>query len=183
MIHLRGDFKSKIKVNTFLRCDQFGDFQSGGYFCFWIVLLRIGFLENRSQPAILGGDYSTFSNFQNEYLCYSVSNTVVEPYNSLLALDKMAQCENVVILDNESLYRIMNTELMLDSPAFSDLNRIVSHIMAGMTGSIRFNGQINMDLSNEMHILFCKFTPRPPKFENKGSEIRMHLSVVIVFLN
>jgi len=76
-----------------------------------------------------------------------VSNTVIEPYNSMLVLRRLHSAENVVCLDNEALYRICFDTLGLDTPTFGDLNRLISMVMAGNTASFRFPGQINTDMN------------------------------------
>jgi len=76
-----------------------------------------------------------------------ISNTVIEPYNCVLTLDKLATAENVVCLDNEALYRICFDTLGLATPTFGDLNRLISMVLSGNTASFRFPGSINTDMN------------------------------------
>jgi len=76
-----------------------------------------------------------------------ISNTVVEPYNCLMVLEKLRNAENVVCLDNESLYKICCNTLGLEAPTFDDMNRLVAMVMAGNTAPFRFPGSINTDLN------------------------------------
>jgi len=76
-----------------------------------------------------------------------VSDTVVEPYNTMLSVHQL--CENadqVVVLDNEALYDICFRSLKLPQPTFADLNRLVANGMSGITSCVRFAGQLNSDL-------------------------------------
>jgi len=78
-----------------------------------------------------------------------ISNTVIEPYNTVLVLDKLkdAESENVTVLDNEALYNICFNTLGLRSPTFQDINMLIANVMAGNTASFRFPGQINTDMN------------------------------------
>ena len=68
----------------------------------------------------------------------------------------MSNVENVVVLDNEALHRICTETLRLNNPTYADLNQLISLTMAGVTASIRFPGQHNMDLSIFFHSnYFC----------------------------
>jgi len=76
-----------------------------------------------------------------------VSDTVVEPYNSILALHQLVEnADQVFVLDNEALYDICIRSLKMNSPSYSDLNHLVSSVMSGVTCSLRFPGQLNSDL-------------------------------------
>ena len=68
----------------------------------------------------------------------------------------MADIENVVVLDNEALHRICTETLRLTNPTYADLNQLISLTMAGVTASIRFPGQHNMDLSKLFNFLLQK---------------------------
>jgi len=76
-----------------------------------------------------------------------VSDTVVEPYNTLLSIHQLIEnADEVVVLDNEALYDICFRLLEMPTPTFSDLNRLVGHSMSAITSCIRFAGQLNSDL-------------------------------------
>jgi len=49
-------------------------------------------------------------------------------------------------IDNEALYDICFRTLKLQNPSYGDLNHLVSHVMSGITCSLRFPGQLNADL-------------------------------------
>jgi len=76
-----------------------------------------------------------------------VSDTVVEPYNSLLALNQLiGNTDMTFCLDNEALYDICTRTLKLNFPTLPDLNHIIAMAMSGVTASFRFPGQLNSDL-------------------------------------
>ena len=76
-----------------------------------------------------------------------VSDVVVEPYNATLSIHQLVEnADEVMVIDNEALYNICSQTLKINNPTFSDLNGLVSSVMAGTTASLRFPGQLNSDL-------------------------------------
>ena len=76
-----------------------------------------------------------------------VSDTVVEPYNTLLSIHQLIEnADEVVVLDNEAMYDICFRLLKLTTPTFGDINKIVGDSMSAITSCIRFSGQLNSDL-------------------------------------
>ncbi|XP_004687134.1 PREDICTED: tubulin beta-1 chain [Condylura cristata] len=76
-----------------------------------------------------------------------VSDTVVEPYNAVLALHQLVEhADACFCIDNEALYDICFRTLKLATPSYGDLNHLVSLTMSGVTTSLRFPGQLNADL-------------------------------------
>jgi len=76
-----------------------------------------------------------------------VSDTVVEPYNATLSVHQLVEnADEVMCIDNEALYDICFRTLKLTTPNYGDLNHLVSHVMSGITCSLRFPGQLNADL-------------------------------------
>jgi len=76
-----------------------------------------------------------------------VSDTVVEPYNAMLAINQLLEnADAVVCLDNEALSNICLNTLKLTNPSYGDLNHLVTSVMSGITCSLRFPGQLNSDL-------------------------------------
>ncbi|KAJ2801608.1 hypothetical protein H4R20_003603 [Coemansia guatemalensis] len=75
------------------------------------------------------------------------SDTVVEPYNSVLTLHHLIENSDMTFcLDNEALSRICESSLKIKSPVHSDMNALVAKVMSGVTTSLRFPGQLNADL-------------------------------------
>ncbi|KAM6163887.1 tubulin beta-1 chain [Rhynchocyon petersi] len=76
-----------------------------------------------------------------------VSDTVVEPYNAVLAAHQLVHnADACFCIDNEALYDICVRTLRLATPTYGDLNHLVSLTMSGVTTSLRFPGQLNADL-------------------------------------
>ena len=76
-----------------------------------------------------------------------VSEVVVEPYNATLSVHQLIEnADEVMCIDNEALYDICFRTLKLNNPNYSELNGLVSHVMSGITCSLRFPGQLNAAL-------------------------------------
>lgn len=75
------------------------------------------------------------------------SDTIVEPYNATLSIHQLVENANETFcIDNEALYNICTETLKLKNPGYSELNRLVSLVMSGVTTCLRFPGQLNADL-------------------------------------
>jgi len=98
-----------------------------------------------------------------------VSETIVEPYNSLLSLHQLVENSDLTIcLDNEALYDITTRTLKIKNPEFADLNKLVAQVMCGVSTSLRFPGQLNGDLRKlgmnlvpfpRLHFLMPSYAP------------------------
>jgi len=76
-----------------------------------------------------------------------VSDTVVEPYNAVLSSHQLLEnADETFVIDNEALYNISHNVLKQNAPTYSDLNYLISCVMAGVTASLRFPGKLNGDL-------------------------------------
>lgn len=76
-----------------------------------------------------------------------MSDVVVEPYNAVLSLGKIINCtDETFCMDNEALHHICSRVLKISSPAYSDVNHLISACMSGITACLRFPGQLNIDL-------------------------------------
>ena len=73
-----------------------------------------------------------------------VSDIVVEPYNSLLALDQLIEwSDEVSCMDNEALYNISSRNLKCKSISYDSLNSLIAQTMSGVTTTLRFPGQVS----------------------------------------
>jgi tubulin gamma len=94
---------------------------------------------------------------------------VVQPYNSLLTLKRLAlNADAVVVLDNTALNRIAVERLKLQNPTVNQLNSLVSTVMAASTTTLRYPGYMNNDLiglvaslipTPRCHFLMTGYTP------------------------
>jgi tubulin alpha len=83
-----------------------------------------------------------------------VATAVVEPYNHVLSAHSLIDFADVTFtFDNEGLYDICRRRLGVESPTYTNLNRLVAQICSSITASSRFPGEANVDLSEYQTIL------------------------------
>merc|ERR1711874_297456 len=109
-----------------------------------------------------------------------VSDTVVEPYNAVLSSHQLLEnSDETFIIDNEAMYNISYNVLKKYAPKYSDLNYLISCVMAGVTASLRFPGKLNGDLRKlgvnlvpfpRLHFFLIAQAPLASK-ENKGYQL------------
>lgn len=97
------------------------------------------------------------------------SDVVVQPYNSVLTLKRLTlNADCVVVLDNTALNRIAADRLKLANPTFTQINSLVSTVMAASTTTLRYPGYMNNDLIGMLasliptprcHFLMTGYTP------------------------
>jgi tubulin alpha len=81
-----------------------------------------------------------------------VSTAVVEPYNAVLSTHALLEYTDVdFVFDNEAIYDICKRNLDLPSPSYFNLNRIIAQVVSSLTASLRFSGDLNVDL-NEFQV-------------------------------
>lgn len=98
-----------------------------------------------------------------------VSTAVVEPYNTVLSNHSLIEHSDVVVLlDNEAIYDICRRSLELERPNYTNLNRLISQIISSLTTSLRFDGAINVDISEfqtnlvpypRIHFMLSSYAP------------------------
>jgi len=77
-----------------------------------------------------------------------ISTAIVDPYNALLSTHWLLDHTEVsIVLDNEAVYGITNNALDLKTPTYDNLNRIIAKTISAMTASLRFDGELNVDLN------------------------------------
>jgi len=78
----------------------------------------------------------------------AVATAVVEPYNSVLCTHSMNEHSDVAFMvDNEALYDICTRTLKIERPTYSNLNRLIAQCISSITASLRFDGALNVDLT------------------------------------
>merc|ERR1711972_260301 len=76
-----------------------------------------------------------------------ISTCIVEPYNSMLSTHWLLDHTEVsIVLDNEAIYAICQKQLDIDRPSYAQLNMIIAKVISSMTASLRFDGELNVDL-------------------------------------
>ena len=49
--------------------------------------------------------------------------------------------------DNEALYDICRRNLDIERPTYTNLNRLIAQIISSLTASLRFDGALNVDIT------------------------------------
>ncbi|CAG0916356.1 unnamed protein product [Notodromas monacha] len=87
-------------------------------------------------------------------LCFSiypaptVSTAVVEPYNAILHTHTSLDHANVdFMVDNEAIYDLCKDRLKIERPHYTNLNRLIGQLVSSVTASLRFDGALNVDLT------------------------------------
>merc|ERR1711976_847905 len=82
------------------------------------------------------------------WACPQVATAVVEPYNTVLCVHSLLEHTDVTIMyDNEALYDICRRNLDIERPTYTNLNRLLGQIISSLTASLRFDGALNVDIT------------------------------------
>uniref|UniRef100_A0AC35TP44 Tubulin alpha chain n=1 Tax=Rhabditophanes sp. KR3021 TaxID=114890 RepID=A0AC35TP44_9BILA len=82
------------------------------------------------------------------YPAPQVSTAVVEPYNSVLTTHTTLEHSDCsFMVDNEAIYEICQRNLNVEHPSYVNLNRIIAQVVSSVTASLRFDGALNVDLT------------------------------------
>uniref|UniRef100_A0A452HBG1 Tubulin alpha chain n=1 Tax=Gopherus agassizii TaxID=38772 RepID=A0A452HBG1_9SAUR len=103
------------------------------------------------------------------YPAPQVSTAVVEPYNSILTTHTTLEHSDCsFMVDNEAIYDICNRNLNMERPSYHNLNRLIAQIVSSITVSLRFDGALNVDLTEfqtnlvpypRIHFHFTTYAP------------------------
>merc|ERR1711902_62763 len=81
------------------------------------------------------------------YPAPKISTCIVEPYNAMLSTHWLLDHTEVsVLLDNEAIYDICQKPLDIARPNYEQLNMVIAKVVSSMTASLRFDGELNVDL-------------------------------------
>ena len=82
------------------------------------------------------------------YPAPQISTAVVEPYNSILTTHTtLEHSDCAFMVDNEAIYDICRRNLKIERPSYINLNRLLGQIVSSITASLRFDGALNVDLT------------------------------------
>lgn len=97
----------------------------------------------------LSVDYGKKSKLEfSVYPAPQISTSVVEPYNSILTTHTtLEHSDCAFMVDNEAIYDICKRNLGIDRPNYTNLNRIIAQVVSSITASLRFDGSLNVDLT------------------------------------
>jgi len=98
-----------------------------------------------------------------------VTPSVVAPYNALLTTHGLLEHTNVnVVLDNEAIYDICRNKLDVKKPSYVNLNRLIAQVISSLTASLRFDGSLNIDITEfqtnlvpypRIHFMLSSYAP------------------------
>merc|ERR1712151_998363 len=103
------------------------------------------------------------------WACPQVATAVVEPYNTVLCVHSLLEHMDVTMqVDNEALYDICRRNLDIERPTYTNLNRLIAQIISSLTASLRFDGALNVDLTEfqtnlvpypRIHFMLSSYAP------------------------
>jgi len=103
------------------------------------------------------------------YPAPSISTCIVEPYNGLLSTHWLLDHTEVsLVLDNEAMYSICETQLKLPKITYDHLNKICAKSISCMTSALRFEGDLNVDMNEfqtnlvpfpRLHFMTSSYSP------------------------
>ena len=62
------------------------------------------------------------------------------------------------LMDNEALYDICRRNLDIERPTYTNLNRIIGQVVSSLTASLRFDGALNVDITEFQVCSICCFS-------------------------
>merc|ERR1712014_50409 len=103
------------------------------------------------------------------WACPQVATAVVEPYNTVLCVHSLLEHTDVTIMmDNEARYDICRRNLDIERPTYTNLNRLLGQIISSLTASLRFDGALNVDITEfqtnlvpypRIHFMLTSYAP------------------------
>ena len=108
----------------------------------------------------LSVDYGKKSKLEfSIYPSPQIATAVVEPYNSILTTHTTLDHSDCAFrVDNEAIYDICRRNLDIERPTYTNLNRLIGQIVSSITASLRFDGALNVDLTEFQVILHIHST-------------------------
>ena len=73
-----------------------------------------------------------------------------------------------VMLDNEAVYDICRRSLDIERPTYTNLNRLIAQVISSLTASLRFDGALNVDITEfqtnlvpypRIHFMLSSYAP------------------------
>merc|ERR1712128_70345 len=97
----------------------------------------------------LSVDYGKKSKLEfSVYPAPQIATAVVEPYNSVLTTHTtLEHSDCAFMVDNEAIYDICRRNLDIERPTYTNLIRLIGQIVSSITASLRFDGALNVDLT------------------------------------
>merc|ERR1711957_639740 len=99
---------------------------------------------------------------------FMVFNAVGGGTGSGLGSLLLERTDVAVMLDNEAIYDICRRCLDIERPTYTNLNRLVSQVISSLTASLRFDGALNVDITEfqtnlvpypRIHFMVSSYSP------------------------
>ncbi|KAF9764687.1 Tubulin gamma chain [Nosema granulosis] len=124
-------------LEAFMVCHSIAGGTGSGFGSFMLEQLKEFF------PKKLRQTYSIFPNNDES------SDVVVQPYNSMLTIERLNECsDNVIVMDNTALGRHTLDSLRIETPTYEHINTLISTVMSASTSTIRFPSYTYSDFSS-----------------------------------
>ncbi|XP_044739833.1 tubulin alpha-1 chain-like [Chrysoperla carnea] len=86
-----------------------------------------------------------------EFVVYpspEISTAIVEPYNAIFTTNStLGSSDCSFMVDNEAIYEICKKNLDITRPTYTNLNRLIGQVVSAITASLRYDGSLNIDLT------------------------------------
>ncbi|CAA2983775.1 Tubulin family, GTPase domain [Olea europaea subsp. europaea] len=85
-----------------------------------------------------------------------------------MELNMDMKLEEMMLMDNEAIYDICRRSLDIERPTYINLNRLVSQVISSLTASLRFDGALNVDVTEfqtnsvpypRIHFMLSSYAP------------------------
>ncbi|KAF3816199.1 hypothetical protein GH733_014788 [Mirounga leonina] len=106
-----------------------------------------------SSDKTTGGGDDSFNAFFSDtvagkHMPRAVSTAVVKPYNSILTTHTtLEHSDCAFMVENMAIYDICCGNLDIECPTYTNLNRLTCQVVFSITASLRFDGALNVDLT------------------------------------
>lgn len=97
------------------------------------------------------------------------SSSITSPYNEVFTIHKLLKYSDVTfVIDNEAVYDICRRNLDTERPNYENLNKLIAHAISGVTCNLRFDGALNVDLTEfqtnlvpypRIHFIIMSYSP------------------------
>ncbi|KAL4488401.1 hypothetical protein ABPG72_019251 [Tetrahymena utriculariae] len=131
--------------------------------------------------------------FFQQIPCNLNQSSVFSFYNSTLNLSSLLEDSSLNILfQNEALYKIYENQFDFEYPCFQDINCLVSQVASATTSSIRFKGDLNVDLNQlimnlipyrKINLVIPSYSPSTDKNNQQNQQISVNSMTNQLFQN
>ena len=133
---------------------------------YWI---RFSVANLRHAPTTQKTRLTRSSTFHSFVITPAIASGCVEPYNSVLSTHALLEHTDVTFcMDNEALYDVCRRNLDIERPTYTNLNRLLAQIISSLTASLRFDGALNVDITEfqtnlvpypRIHFMLSSYAP------------------------